>query len=376
MPDPFGTPPREVLDYFKAKKIAPVGNWQDAWNQEHATSFSVAKATSYDVQEAIYNEILKALEEGLPFTQFQKDLQPKLQQLGWWGRQEIIDPTTGEKTVFEVNPTRLRTIFDTNIATAYAAGKWEKIEKTSAALPYLLYMLGPSFIHREEHVALAGLLLPVDDQFWEKFFPPNGYGCKCWVRQISRMEAQRLLESGQAHSGQFEQIGDQLNPVMVPIRTEAPPPDYVNYTNKRTGKTYSLPFGIDPGFDTNWGMKKPSKTPTSILDSARTLDAFDSAGVRKYTNEFFADKFVEKKGKKTVEETTPLRARLSDDKLSIIIGEPGIPIKNPPVPNEDGYVAVENDVADLVSKLERLGFKLVEPIDYDTVETFRIYKPR
>ena len=38
----------------------------------------------------------------------------------------------------------------------------------------------------------AGTLLPVDDPWWQTHYPPNGWGCKCWVRQVSRREAERL----------------------------------------------------------------------------------------------------------------------------------------------------------------------------------------
>ncbi len=426
---PDATPPKEVLDYFRNKDQKLGFSWQDTWREEHIGSFTVAKAMSLDIQREIYTMVDKAIAQGIPFEQFKKDLVPKLQKLGWWGETVVTDPLTGEKKRVNITPHRLRLIYETNISIAYAAGRWEKIWRTKAMLPYLAYQLGASREHRQDHREWAGLVLPVTHEFWQTHYPKNGWGCKCWVRQITRSEYAKLQKNGIA-SGEFTQQLDsngvptgKVVPEIIPMKTEPPPIQMIDWTNRRTGATYSIPKGIDPGFGMNWGMRggkcggiggdkadaqkscsllskeqklaeseaaltqakrslkskaKPAPTaaPSAITpETAKKLDAFDSAAVRQYTNELFVDMFVEKKGRKKVTETTPLRARLSEDGLYIIIGEPGTPIKNPPVPKEEGFVPVENDVADLVQSLEKRGYKLAEPIDYDTVEVFRIYKP-
>jgi hypothetical protein len=38
---------------------------------------------------------------------------------------------------------------------------------------------------RPEHAALDGVTLPVDDPFWDMYFPPNDWGCRCDVVQIA-----------------------------------------------------------------------------------------------------------------------------------------------------------------------------------------------
>ena len=66
----------------------------------------------------------------------------------------MIDPETGETREVELgSPRRLKTIYSTNMRTARAAGQWERIQRTKATHPYLLYELGPSGEHRPEHVA-------------------------------------------------------------------------------------------------------------------------------------------------------------------------------------------------------------------------------
>lgn len=39
---------------------------------------------------------------------------------------------------------------------------------------------------REQHRILDGITLPPSDKFWDEFFPPNGWNCRCSVGQVSR----------------------------------------------------------------------------------------------------------------------------------------------------------------------------------------------
>jgi hypothetical protein len=274
--DPF--PPREALEYFRAKGWKIGFDYRDVWREEHALAFTVAKAMSMDVLTTIREEVDRALAEGRTLRQFQKDLQPRLEALGWWGRGEEIDQTTGEKRPAQLgSPRRLRTIYNANLRTARAAGQWERIERMRATHPFLLYRLGPSQEHRLQHVKWDGLLLPADDPWWNTHMPPNGWGCKCWVRQVSRAEAERLKQSG---------VPDPLAPpirdeegrltgrrerVMKPVQTAAPPTRYRRWKNKRTGKTERVPEGIDPGWDTNPGVARAEHLARLLGDKARGL---------------------------------------------------------------------------------------------------------
>jgi len=254
-----GPPPKEALDFFRAKGLKTSFSHLDVWREEHVANFTVAKATELDVLTGIHAAALKALEEGTTLRDFIKGLKPELQRQGWWGVKEVEDPLTGKKRMAQLgSPRRLKTIYDTNMRTARAAGQWERIQRTKLALPYLLYELGPSEHHRPEHVAWAGTLLPVDDKFWQSHYPPNGYGCKCRVRQVSKSEAGRLEASGV--SAQIQEVDPETDlPTghfterAIPVRTTAPEVQTRQWTNRRTGEVSQVPVGIDPGFDYNFG---------------------------------------------------------------------------------------------------------------------------
>ncbi len=233
----FGDGPApEVIRYFKEKQLTPSFDWRDVWAEEHAIAFTVARSAGFDVLEDIHEELSRAIEEGLPFAEFRKRLEPRLRTKGWWGRREVIDPASGEVVEAQLGSRRrLKVIYEANMRTARAAGQWERAQRTKRMLPYFAYRLGPSRQHRAQHAAWASAptILPVDDPFWNTHYPPNGWGCKCWLRQVSRREAQRLGGP-----------------------TESPQIQYRNWINRRTGRMEKIPVGIDPGWHSNPGKAR------------------------------------------------------------------------------------------------------------------------
>lgn len=234
----FGSaPPPEVSSYFRDKGVRPAFRHTEVWGEEHAYAFTVAKAVQAEVLGAIRASLQKAIDDGVPYEAWAKRLKPELEGLGWWGRGEMADPATGEKKDVQLgSPDRLRTIYDANLRTARAAGQWDRAQRTKAVLPFFAYELGPSVEHRPEHAVKQGLILPVDDPFWDAWFPPNGWGCKCWVRQITRAEAMR--RGGQS---------------------QAPVIDLKEWKRKRDDGSFAMvkvPVGIDPGWATNSGKNR------------------------------------------------------------------------------------------------------------------------
>lgn len=230
-----GPAPREALEFFKAKRLRPSFSYLDVAAEEHALAFTVAKSAGFDILADVKSALDAHLAEGKTFESFKRELAPVLQEKGWWGERQLTDPETGKKVAAELgSPRRLRTIFRANMRSARAAGQWQRIQRAKRTHPYLLYRPSSSREPREGHVQWYGTLLPADDPWWRDHFPPNGWGCKCWVRQVSRAEAERL---GGA--------------------TPRPPRDEVEWTNPRTGETMRADRGVDPSWAGNPGIDRP-----------------------------------------------------------------------------------------------------------------------
>ncbi|MEZ5709717.1 MAG: phage minor head protein [Blastomonas sp.] len=224
--------PREAINFFRGKGFAFGFDWRDVWQEEHARAFTVAKAMSRDLLEDIRDAVDAAIAGGETLREFREKLTPLLIARGWWGKSVERDPLTGEEKIVQLgSPRRLRTIFDMNLRSAYAAGRWERIQRQKKRFPFLIYVSVKDGRERPEHGAWHNTVLPVDDGWWQTHYPPCGWNCRCTARPAN----QRMLDRS----------GLKLtDPVRFPAR---------DYVNKRTGEVTRIERGIDPGFSFNIG---------------------------------------------------------------------------------------------------------------------------
>ena len=245
--------PRRALDYIKNKSLCPAFSYRDVWNEEHAAAFTVAKAMQIDVLSDFKNAVEKAIEGGTTFEHFKQELKPTLMRKGWWGRKEMTDPLTGRTVDAQLgSDRRLRTIYQTNLRSAYQKGQYDRTMESDAH-PYLMYRTGASVRHREQHLRWNNLILPKDDPLWNSIFPPNGYGCKCHTVAVTQARKERYERDGVPAYNP-----DTRKTVRMPAQTAAPKVSYKNFFNERKRTLERIPEGITPGF--NWNQGQTGRT--------------------------------------------------------------------------------------------------------------------
>lgn len=74
------------------------------------------------------------------------------------------------------------------IASGTQGSRWLDIEDSVDEYPYLEYVTANDEHVREEHRRLHGIILPVNDPFWNNYYPPNGWRCRCSTRKRSERE--------------------------------------------------------------------------------------------------------------------------------------------------------------------------------------------
>lgn len=218
----------QALASFDGKTLMPRYHYMDVLAREHAVAFSVAKMMDEDMLADVQSALTDALANSTDFDVFKKRMEPYLMAKGWWGKELVVDPLTGDAKKVQLGSTRrLRTIYHTNLHASYAAGQWQRIQETKRGLPYLQYMPSVAGKQRDKHKQYYGIVRPVDDPIWQMIMPPNGYGCLCWVKQLTRSQARRAG------------ISDEVELEMVDVE------------NPRTGETMRVPAGLDPSFAHN-----------------------------------------------------------------------------------------------------------------------------
>lgn len=256
-------PPEDAIRFLQARgrTLSPTFAWQDAYAADHAAMFTVAKSAGFDILKDIHEGLSKALSEGRTIQQFAREVTPLLKAKGWWGRQMLADPATGEERAVQLGSTRrLETIFNTNMRVSYAAGHWAGFERTKGSRPYLRYVALLDDRTRPSHRARHNLVLPVDHPYWDTWAPPCGWNCRCTLQSLSAIEVRQLQADGEE------------------LMFEPPQDTFRNWVNKRTGEVREIADGIDPGWDYNPGRIGAAAAANEALAQKAADAPFDLLG--------------------------------------------------------------------------------------------------
>lgn len=242
----FGQPPEQAIRYLKSKGLRITFDWAEMLDEAHARAFTVAKAMRLDVLRDLHTGVLDALENGKTLRQFEQEMTPLLQAKGWWGKQIVVDGQGQAQQVQLGSPRRLKTIYQTNLQSAYMAGR-KLAQQEAGAFPYLMYVAVMDGRSRPSHAALNGKIWRKDDPVWASIYPPNGHNCRCRTRALT--------------DGQMKREGLALSePPEVVTREVTAGKDSVTggvFRTTQTGVTVKdakgnpITMWVDPGFDSS-----------------------------------------------------------------------------------------------------------------------------
>ncbi|STQ86736.1 hypothetical protein LS73_003390 [Helicobacter muridarum] len=197
----FTTPPYEAIAALSAKKPtllkdSPAQIKHDFYNK----AFVVSGVADIEMLSTIQTSLVNALAKGQSFNTWKKEIKPILEKRGYG----------------ELNKSRLEKIYHTNIQNAYAQGRkkaqlnmsapshYTTIDKLSdTAIDkdiakyddgiYFRYVTMQDSRVRAEHARLHNVILPRKHPFWDKYYPPNGFGCRC---SVMTLYANDLIKKG------------------------------------------------------------------------------------------------------------------------------------------------------------------------------------
>ena len=189
----FNTPFAEQVNFFRQKLNLPTEHWDDILREAHDRAFVVAGAMKADLLADLNTAVGKSIAEGKSIGWFRKEFAAIVGKHGWQG-------WTGEGSP-EGFAWRTRVVYQTNLSTSYAAGRYQQLTDPELLTlrPYWRYVHADGVANpRLQHVAWNGLTLPHDHPFWQTHFPPNGWGCHCSVRAVSKREYAKAEAAGLA----------------------------------------------------------------------------------------------------------------------------------------------------------------------------------
>lgn len=180
---------QQNIDYLKSKGLSLSFDYKEIQKEAHLKTFTIAKIMKLDLLADVQDSLIKSQKEGTSFKKWKKQLKPTLVEKGWYGEKEILNPKTGEIKNIYIGSRRLKTIFETNSRSAYMQGRANNIY--SSANEYIQYSSILDSRTRPDHKLLNNIVKHRNDKFWEKNFPPNGWGCRCYVKSLSKKDLER-----------------------------------------------------------------------------------------------------------------------------------------------------------------------------------------
>ena len=118
-------------------------------------------------------------------------------------------------------------------ASATMAAKWEQFSEDGDRYN-LQYRTAKDDKVRPEHAALDGVTLPMSDTFWETYYPPNGWNCRCTVVQVRKQKYPATEHSEAMSRGEEAMNGERYNIFRFNSGKQGKTmPDYNPYTIRR-----------------------------------------------------------------------------------------------------------------------------------------------
>ena len=210
-------PPEEAYTFWQDKVPMSKKAFNQLAEDERVKAFIVGGMARGDMLTAMHQSIDNALATGQSIKAWKKEVRELFTAKGWNQLQGF----------------RLDNIFRTNIQTAYSVGRYRQMTRVKDSRPYWRYSAINDSRTRPTHAALHGRVVRADAPFWDMFYPPNGYRCRCTVTSLSDRDMKRKrLTAETIEPGKLLQIpaGPQKG-MAVPVM-----PD--NNFRDNPGKTY------------------------------------------------------------------------------------------------------------------------------------------
>lgn len=163
---------QEAIDYFKDKLPIPTSQYYRIANEWKTRAFTVGGYSSAELLNKFMEALESALEEGSTLETFRKQMSSFLETKGYEG----------------LTPFQADNIFRTNIQTAYNVGHYKQMADPEVVQyrPYWQYDAINDSRTRPTHRALDGKVFPANHPFWDTWYPPNGYKCRCRVKSLTQ----------------------------------------------------------------------------------------------------------------------------------------------------------------------------------------------
>ncbi|TLP81369.1 phage minor head protein [Maribacter sp. ACAM166] len=186
------------------------GELKDATTLGFGATFGKSKAKPFLLDNVFKFSVAKTYQQLVEMQGFLVDEKGQLRTFKAF--KDKVD-TVHEK----YNNRYLEVEYNTAKRSGQAAQQWVEIQDEKDLFPNLVYRtIGDNRV-RKTHVELDGITKPVDDPFWDVYYPPNDHGCRCGVKSTEKAatgnaKPKPINEAFQNNVGKTNQVFTDKHP--------------------------------------------------------------------------------------------------------------------------------------------------------------------
>lgn len=171
-PDPVN--PEEAIAWFRARVRLTPDEYRALEDRARRKAFAVAGVADLDLLSDTFTAIDRAVADGTTYETFVQEIGARLEKR--WGGPDS---------------SRLGTIFNTNVQSAYSAGRWRQLTDPDVIKERPVWLFDAVLDGRVTPLCrgLDGTTLPADDPWWRTHHPPLHFNCRSGIISLTEQEA-------------------------------------------------------------------------------------------------------------------------------------------------------------------------------------------
>lgn len=161
----------EALALFLERRIMSPEEFEALSDAERTRAFTATQLASDTLRQRAFDSLTRAIEEGSTLSDFAREVRDGEVALG----------------ITASDPAYLETVYRTNLASAYGAGRYTQItsEVVRAARPYVQFRATLDSRTTDICAAINGKVVRQDDPGWPNLAPPRHFSCRTVVLALA-----------------------------------------------------------------------------------------------------------------------------------------------------------------------------------------------
>lgn len=160
---PYFSTFEEARNWFVKKKVLSNEEYKALDEELKQYAFTVTGLAKTEHTSKVADALLKAYDEGSSYNEFKKSL------------------TGFGEEIAGISETQLQLVYRQNMTSAFAEGRFKQMMQAADIFPNWEYVTAGDHRVRPAHAAMDGEVRRYDDPFWNAWYPPNGFNCRCVV---------------------------------------------------------------------------------------------------------------------------------------------------------------------------------------------------